>query len=57
MITIAIAEGMDVSSVPQIDRFTDGVNVYIVQTQADYALLPQAIQDQISLAALTGAMD
>lgn len=42
---IPIAPGLDVAEIPQIDRFTDGVNIYIVETEKDYDALPQQIKD------------
>lgn len=38
----------DIADIPQINRFTDGSNYFVIETDADYQKLPQPIQDMIS---------
>ncbi len=48
MKTLPITSDMDIDSMPQIDRFCDSQNIYIIETDADYATLPQPIIDMIN---------
>lgn len=45
MKTLPIHPDLDLSAIPHIDRFCDASNVYLIETEADYLLLPQEIQD------------
>lgn len=38
----------DIAEIPQINRFTDGVNYFVIETDDDYQQLPQSIQDMIA---------
>lgn len=38
----------DIADIPQINRFTDGVNYFVIETDADYQRLPQPIKDMIA---------
>ena len=49
---ITVSPNMDIAAIPQINRFTDGVNIYIVETKADYAALPASIQTMLGPDAL-----
>lgn len=37
----------DISIVPQLNRFTDMTNIYIVETVTDYDALPQSVKDML----------
>lgn len=50
MKTLPIHPDIDLSAIPHIDRFCDASNVYLIETEADYALLPQEIRDARSTA-------
>lgn len=38
----------DISEFPQINRFTDGVNYFVIEKESDYQKLPESIQDMIA---------
>lgn len=47
MIVLPCDTQLDILKIAQINRFTDMVNIYIVETVADYDALPQSIKDML----------
>lgn len=48
MITLPIAANMDFSSIPHINRFCDTENIYLLEVEEDFELLPQYIKDMVN---------